>query len=579
MKKARSSAHRDLIRLQRKIFKLLEKEADRALGSTPAPIRRYARAFERDFRFGSPGRLKSLRKSELIGAVRRADVSLVADFHTFSQAQRTLIRICREAVRPGEEWLIGLEMVSSRHQRALDRYQEGRLSLTGFLKEIGYEEEWGFPWKNYAPIFEWARENSVRLVALNRPREMGDPLLLRGATVRRIASDNELDSRDQWAAGLITDIFEQYRSKRRKLRMIVLYGELHVARAHLPAQLEKVSGRFLDRPLSSVTIHQNHEGLYWALAESQREHHTGIVQLRDRAYCVLSSTPWTKLQSLVSWAEGLPEGPAERPPEDPAEESPDHLSAFRHTGEVIAGFLGLPKPSYSAVTLHTIDQADFIQKLDPRAFAPGELALIRFLVENNRRLFLPGQGILYLASPNPNALAELAAMHLYDSIAETRRFFTPIRDEAFRLVLQSAFGFLGSLLINPRRKCDLLKDHQERLRALATGETQAFQLEKESRILALEFLKPSGRPGPMIDRYLASRRLHPALLIGCALGGQVLGRRAYDALLSGRIIPDDLRTLALPCRDPKTPGFEARHERFMARIRRSKIATSKTETL
>jgi hypothetical protein len=274
------ATRRKLLKQQMRIFNSLKSDSSRLLGATPEPIRRYEKEFQKDFASLKSGKVHPVGKIELINLIRSVDVSFVADFHTFPQAQRTALRLIRDAatsISPRvsrERWFIGIEFISSKHQDALDDFQAGKLSLNEFLARINYHDEWGFPWRNYAPIFDWARENRVRLIALNRPREaIWRDLELRPRSI------SDLKQRDEWAAGLITDLFQAETDAGRKPRMIVLYGELHVSTNHLPQHLRKVSKRQLGQALKTLSIHQNYDELYWQLARAGKEHNTQAVRL------------------------------------------------------------------------------------------------------------------------------------------------------------------------------------------------------------------------------------------------------------------------------------------------------------
>ena len=103
-------------------------------GRNSDPIVRYEREYQKEFTplLEKPSKLKPLRKSQLISEIRRADVTLIADFHTFVQAQRTALRLIRDAIRPGENWCIGIEMVPSHFQADLDRFQAGKSRSRNF---------------------------------------------------------------------------------------------------------------------------------------------------------------------------------------------------------------------------------------------------------------------------------------------------------------------------------------------------------------------------------------------------------------------------------------------------------------
>lgn len=525
-----TSAHARLTELQHRIYRSLQRDAARIFGPTPAAIRRYARDCRQDFR----GRHQISTKAELIASIRAADVAFVADYHAYGQAQRTALRLLRDSVLPGERWVLGLELIPSQFQQALDDYQAGNLGLQRFHELIRYREEWGFPWKNYEPLFAWARRHGVKLLALNRPKQ----LIYQSFGQQLERSIKDLHARDEWAAGIITDCFHETPGP---MRMLVLYGGYHVGRAHLPTHLARVSRGFLRRPLRSVSIHQNVDELYWKLARAERELHAQVLKLRKEAYCVFSGTPWAQLQSLISGSEGEALEAAFGAAGDEDSESDgdsgddfeaDHLSLMQGYAEVIAEFLGLEAPSFESLTLHTIEEADFVDSLED-TYSEGEIRLVQSLVRSNHRAYLPGAQVAYLGSPSPNASAELAAIHLLRERTRVTTLFAGGRDDFFRMVLESAFGFLGSLVLNPRRKCDLAADHARRVRALSRGEPPAFPGEKTARRLALSILRdrPARREATL--RSLPPRVSPAAFVVTIAARfvGQALAKALYPVLL------------------------------------------------
>lgn len=591
-----SSTHRKLLLLQKRIFKSLRAEADRLLGQMPEAIKKYEREYRSDF--SRIRKNQSVTKASLIKTIRSADVTFIGDFHTFTQAQRTALRIIRAAQQPGENWFIGLELIPSRFQKALDDYQAGALTLQKFHQIIHYREEWGFPWENYAPIFDWARANGVRLIALNRPKELLSP--------KNSRDHSDLIKRDQWAAGVITDLFASERIAKRKAKMVVLYGELHIGKRHLPRQLSKISPALLKKPLRSVLIHQNVDHLFWGLAHKGREVHTEIMKLARDTYCVFSGTPWAKLQSLVIWAEGGPprgsdarwdsggvESDEYEDEDGPDEHAMDYLSLMRTYGDVIAEFLGVHPPSYEALHALTINDADFVDSLsgDPH-FTADEFRLIQQHVLSNQRMYIPRSEIAYLATPSQNAAAELAAVHLLRSHTRSKAILASLGlrspshpkdgenvvDDYYRVVLEAAFGFLGSLIMNPRRKCDLAADHQRRVQALAAGsEKKSYPLEKEARELAVAVLR--GRAADAkITVFLESARLRAAAMFSAHYVGQVLGKRLHKGLLDEQITIELIRSLFF-ARVGVQLTFEERYMELLKALQGAAVAPSKTETL
>ena len=542
-KQKQTSAHARLLVLQKRIYRALEKEAESLLGPTPPGIKKYEKRFREDFKLRGK-RLEHIRKTELIKKIRAADVSWVADFHTFQQAQRTVLRLIREVVRPKEDWYVGLEMIPSQYQSSIDLFLAGKVSLTKLKELIHYEEEWGFPWQHYIPLFNWAKAHGVGILALNRPKQLlykRDRFKTRFTPVAKI-DEKELHDRDLWAAGVVTDLFAEARNqasgKKRKPKVIALYGDLHVASAHLAARTTKISRAFLGKPLHSLSIHQNHPEVYWKLASQSKELYTQVVKLKKDVYCVLSATPWARLQSLVSWLGNEVE--LESNTETDWESDTDDLLMIQSYGKILSEFLGVPLPSFDQLAVRTIAEADFLDayKKDLR-LSSQDRALIRYHIVNNIELYVPQLPLAYVGSTSENRAAEMAALHLLSFARKSKRagIFANTVDDFYRLALESAFGFFGSLILNHKRKCDLHSDHLQRLAQLERTEKEAFRWEREIRYLAATFLgkaSPAKKQNTLLD-YLSERRLAPAVVLAARFTGQVLGRSVHQLILSEKV--------------------------------------------
>ena len=72
---------------------------------------------------------------------------------------------------PGR-WVIGAEYIQRRFQPYLDAYIDKTISEPEFLRQTEYFERWGFDWRLYRPIFQYARDHHIPMVALNAEREL-----------------------------------------------------------------------------------------------------------------------------------------------------------------------------------------------------------------------------------------------------------------------------------------------------------------------------------------------------------------------------------------------------------------------
>ncbi len=616
-------AHQRLLRLQRKIHGTLESEVDRLLGPLPDAIVRYEKSYREAFQKCSR-RISRSSRQQLTQRMRQSDVVLVADYHTLAQAQRTALRLMQDSVREGEEWYLGLEFVPSNRQPDLDAFAAGRIDTATFLKRIRYHEEWGFPWEHYAPLIDWARSTGVRLLGINRPREM--PLWKWRR--RGPPQDRDLVERDRWAAGLITDLFAGAEATGGiRPKVFVLYGELHVGAPHLPESIGVISQNTLGSPLKCVCIHQNDDRLYWKLAARGPRHLNDVLELSGGHYHVISSTPWNKLQSVVSWVEGSGfEG--ERQSQIPGQTharagrlgpdlsdlsdddellcdlETDALSRMQGYGEAVAEFLKLPGPSMDQVSLQSVYSADFVDTLG-RDDGLGRLQkrLLERLVLLNARFYLPRSGTLYLGTPSTNGSAEMASIIVSRGLSRSAPFFGDSTDTFFQAILDQAFGFFGSLLVNPRRKCDLPQDHLQEFLVLRESDPQGR--EAQARLLTLVALEEQARFLERLGRqHSRARRQAPVLL---AMGGiaevatevfdsrsvdrwvslwmsarnlgQILGKLLHQAVLEGEVSLDQVRELAWQASDRRWRPAEVRYWEWVAAIAGQRVPSSKRQMI
>ena len=70
------------------------------------------------------------------------------------------------------QWAVGLEFIQQPFQSVLDAYTAGSIDEIELLAQTEYFERWGFDYRLYRPIFRYAREQGLPLVALNVATEL-----------------------------------------------------------------------------------------------------------------------------------------------------------------------------------------------------------------------------------------------------------------------------------------------------------------------------------------------------------------------------------------------------------------------
>ncbi len=125
--------------------------------------------------------LKDLYPLETIArAISLHRVIFLGEQHDRYEEHLAQLAIIKWLNEHGHRIAIGLEMFQAPFQKVLDDYVSGRLDEIEFLKRTEYFKRWGFNWRLYKPILDYARKHRLPLVALNVPSEITDKVAKRG---------------------------------------------------------------------------------------------------------------------------------------------------------------------------------------------------------------------------------------------------------------------------------------------------------------------------------------------------------------------------------------------------------------
>jgi len=113
-----------------------------------------------------------LTPADLPGRLADARLVLVGEGHTEMDSHTVERRVVEALHRAGRRVLIGLEMYPYPEQRWLDDWSDGKLTEEAFLDGSHWYKNWGYNWLYYRDIFLFARDNRLRMYAINAPREV-----------------------------------------------------------------------------------------------------------------------------------------------------------------------------------------------------------------------------------------------------------------------------------------------------------------------------------------------------------------------------------------------------------------------
>ena len=479
----------------------------------------YFRGLGHQFR-GTP-RTGSL--DDLAEEAARARIVYVGDFHALPDHQRFAGELLARIASRRPRLALGVEFVYTRQQRWLDRRQDGSLTDDEFLRRIHYRDEWGYPWAGYRELLDRARDTGVPVYALDVPPRRGFGGLAR---------------RDDHAARRIVAIL---RAEARR-NLIVLFGESHVTRGHLPRRVA-VRSRRADIRGPSVTVFQTPDRIYWNTLESGGRLPEAIRYARA-TWAVFPAGP---LEKYEAYRQVLERWSAELPPDEEIDLTP----AVHHLLEVLLRAIGVRAEARRV--RHRAGWSEELADAFPEVYGGAEAGSLLgpIMAEHGRsgqeirdaRRRFEQLGALYESRSNtlfldrylPAAAAAEGARFLRAAL--TGRLFIAAEDfrgdpalATYGAAYTEALALLGAKLVDPTGETESGAG-EDRDPALEAWVERHRQFERSRRI------KP---PDELLGALRDSRPLRRRIARGL---GRRLGLRLVQRVREGSLGPAGLRRL------------------------------------
>lgn len=454
-----------------------------------------------------PFKISNLKN--MLKSIRGSDIIYLGDFHTFDQSSKNLERLIRALTNQTSKLILGFEFIHYQYQENIDHFLNGYITELEFLESIDYKESWRFPWNHYKVFFEIAKRNKHKIVALN--------------------FDGTLHDRDLLAA----DIIKHTIQKNPEAKLLILYGELHI----MPNKLPKIVSSNFKGKINQTIIHQNLDEIFWKLREeaSQDINKNLIVSFNKDEFCLQTSPPWIKYESMVYWYEHLTD--------DPEFDLHDYII---ETGLKIFNsnthdnFLFICKKLKNSLCLPLLDdQLEDFQIYDHQnlSFIKDSIegfdndSLIRFylkLLETGKTFNILNQLKYYCPSYSINRLSFLAGIHIWKSslrasgIDSDQVLLKGDQESKFIYFLfQLIMAYFSSKLINPFRKCEQFLDYKELLKKGGHSPTKTENIKLTIKILETKDLKKE------IRMILKGKRI-PSLYYLAKNVGYIMGDLLYE---------------------------------------------------
>lgn len=520
----------DVLAVRKKIFHYFKNKAATYEGKISKGLKKYradqSRYASRPF--------TASNEEELFESVLNSQIIYIGDFHTFEQNIRNVLRIMRKLAEVKSPYILAIEMVDAKFQNLIDAYHTGFITDLEFLEGTTYHESWRFPWTHYKLLFDEARKHLSNIIGIN--------------------SEGTLLSRDKFAAKKIEELLEENPDH----KIIVFFGEYHICQNKIPDLLEKRVGE----EVAATIIHQNLDEVYWKLIEDSENQK--IVKFSPHEFCINSSPPWVKYDSMVYWYENLSDDPEFDVHEYIIEKGIKIFGEDTQENffQLIDQMNSTLKIKLDEDILHDINLYDFrsLEYVEEKIEDYDDKSLEAFY----RSLLLTGQSFrlchepsFYCSNYSMNRLSYLAGVHIYHSINHDSLKPQKIlrgKDGPSKFIyfcFSHMYAHFFSKVINPHRKCDMYIDLKQKMSVLPKAE--AIIIRK-----SLDILK-----GEELSSVLKNLRLK-SLYDTALYVGLILGDYLYEDLIENKDTSKYSLEIDFLSKLPELSHFQQKRRRILS---------------
>jgi uncharacterized iron-regulated protein len=210
----------------------------------------------------------------ILPQLAQARVVLVGESHTAYGDHLNQLAVIKNLHPHWQQVAIGLEFVQTPYQQALDDYIAKKTDEKTMLRHTHWYDRWRYDFRLYRPIFNYARQHHIPLIALNTPREITKRISevgIKGLTkTERAQLPQQIDQTNQHYRKTLKKVYQRhggkshskkferfyqtqlawdetmanqaakYLNKHLATRMIILAGKGHIAgRYGIPSRLQR----------------------------------------------------------------------------------------------------------------------------------------------------------------------------------------------------------------------------------------------------------------------------------------------------------------------------------------------------
>jgi uncharacterized iron-regulated protein len=129
---------------------------------------------------------------ELITALGDHHIVFVGEVHDNPEHHLLQVQILQSLMARYGPVTLAMEFFQRHQQPILDRYTQGIISESQFLREVDWKTTWGFDYHLYRPLLLQARNQSARILAINAPRHVVRKIARQGLGSLNVEERNQV---------------------------------------------------------------------------------------------------------------------------------------------------------------------------------------------------------------------------------------------------------------------------------------------------------------------------------------------------------------------------------------------------
>ncbi len=463
----------------------------------------------------------------LLKKISESKIVIGGDYHYFYQSQRTHFGILRKLLAgirsQNRKIYLHLEIFNSRDQKKVDDFLSSKITFEELIKKTKWQKLWGnLPLEGYAKILKWAKDNKVQVYGINNTKL------------------DDLYDRDVFSASMVDQYFEADSTALH----YVIYGDFHLAKNHLPAKIKHFN------PQHDLVLHLNSDKLYFTLSEHAIEDQFDVLNY-GHEFCVLSSTPWVKLQSYLVFLQEMDDQMISEVDDDDLFE-PDFTD---YLGKILDTYTeDFQLPNWKNLLDVLIPKDLDFEKLDFLKLKKQEKEKLTYFVTAQKNVVFPKDQIQFLAKPSVNGAYGLIGEFIHAQLSQRQslnwmeEYFMP------RRIWLEAVSFFFALWLNPTITVMSESDLNARLNSLdQKGDFDNLPGKKEGdyaeavlrfsvdyRLTELQFLKNKQDESLITSFATITEAPWNVQLESAAILGKIVGQKLYKRFKSGLLSRDTL---------------------------------------